>query len=217
MAEFSTTLKADKRSEAGKRRVRRMRQSGLVPAVVYGHKEATIPVQVGHDDFWAMLRHNTRVVDLQLDGKLEKCLIKSIQWDVLGKEVVHVDFTRVSADERIRVSVPIQIRGTAPGVAAGGIVDQMMHSIEIECLAISVPEAIRVNVHDLQLEAAIHLKEVKLPEGVKAFGEPEAIVVQCVKPKEEAEAPAEGAAAEGPAEPEVIGRKAAEETTEEAE
>lgn len=209
----AVTVTAEARQERGKRRARRLRQAGRVPAVVYGHKQDTIPLTVDRDAMWDVVRHGTRVVDLQLNGQSEKCLVKEIQWDTFGKEIIHVDFTRVSADERVRLSVPIQLRGQAPGVSGGGILEQPLHEIEIECLALEIPEAIRVNIHELQVDQAILVKDLKLPAGVTTDMEPEAIVVQIVKPQEEVEE--EALAAEGPAEPEVISRKA--EETESAE
>src|SRR5262249_47728839 len=131
--------------------------------------------------------------------------------------ILHVDFNRVSVDERIRVTVPVQIKGTAPGIAAGGVLNQALHTLDIECMAIAVPDAIRVNVHELQLDQAIHVREIHVPEGIKVYTDPDAIVVQIAKPLEEAPAPAAAAPVEGPAEPEVIGRKVAEEKEEEAE
>jgi large subunit ribosomal protein L25 len=213
MAQAAAVLNAVERKETGKRRMRRLRKSGQIPGVMYGHKEAAVPLAVKAEDLWALIRHGQRVVDVRLDGRVEKCLIREIQWDVFGREVLHVDLTRVSADERIRVSVPVQLKGSAPGVAAGGILDQPLHTLEIECLAVAVPEAVRVNIQELQLDQAIHVKNLKLPEGVVCLADPEAVVVQCVKPAEEVATAAE----EGPVEPEVIGRKAAEQTEAEAE
>jgi large subunit ribosomal protein L25 len=201
------TLVAKAREGHGSQLARKLRRAGHVPAVVYGHKEAVVSLTVEKDDLWRVIRHNVRVVNLQLDGKTESCLIKEIQWDSLGKDVLHVDFNRVSKDERIKVHVPVMLRGTAPGIAAGGVLNQPLHALEIECLAIAVPENIKVSVAELQIEQAIHIKDLHLPEGVTVHGDPDAIVVQVAKPAAEA-APAEGA--EGPAEPEVIGRKAAE-------
>lgn len=209
MAE-ATVLTAKVRGERGTRTANRLRRNGLLPAVVYGHKQDAISVTVEAEAVYGVIRHGVRVVDLQLGGKAEKCLIREVQWDALGKDVLHVDFTRVSADERIRITVPVMVRGTAPGVNAGGILEQPLHTLEIECLALSVPDAIRVNVNELQVEQTIHLKDLTLPPDVKAFGDPETVVVRVIKPVEEAAAPAEAVAA-GPAEPEVIGRKAAEE------
>ncbi len=207
MAE-ATKLAAEPRKERGKGHARRIRRTGKLPAVIYGHKQESIPLTVENDAVRSVIRRGVRVVDLQLGGKLEKCLIREVQWDAVGREVIHVDFTRVSEDERIRITVPLTLKGTAPGINAGGVLDQPLHTLEIECLAIAVPDSIRVNIQELQLEQAIHLKDVQLPEGVKAFGDPDAVVVQVVKKVEEvAPAPAEAVAAEGPAEPEVITRK----------
>src|SRR5215510_11174632 len=108
---------------------RRLRRQGLVPGVVYGHKEETIPVSLLTEELEKALRHGTRVMDIKVRGTIEKTLIREIQWDHLGKELLHVDFGRVSADERVTVTVPLVIRGTAPGIAAGGVLDQPIHAI----------------------------------------------------------------------------------------
>ena len=214
MAE-SVELKADKREGHGSRAAARLRKQGRVPAVVYGHKQATVSVSLAQEDLENAIRHGVRVVDLRLDGGVEKALIREVQWDHLGKDVLHVDFTRVAADERIHVSVPIELRGIAPGVTGGGILDQPLHTLHVECLAVSLPESIRVNVNELQLGGAIHVKDLHLPEGVKALDDPEAIVVHIKAPEAVPEPAAAAAEAGAQAEPEVIGRKAAEEATEE--
>jgi large subunit ribosomal protein L25 len=119
---------------------------------------------------------------------------------------LHVDFARVAADERIKIEVRIELRGTAPGVTAGGLLDQPIHNLEIECLAVAVPESIRVFINELQVDQAIHVRDLKLPEGVTTSEDPDAIVVQVAAPKVEEEAAAAAPAAEQ-VEPEVIGRK----------
>ena len=204
----SLTLDAQKREGSGTRAAERLRKQGRIPAVVYGHKEATVSLSVGRDDLLSALRHGARVVDLKTDGTAETALIREVQWDHLGKEVLHVDFARVSKDERIHVNVRIELRGIAPGVTAGGVLDQPLHAIEVECLAVSIPESIRVNVGELHLDQAIHVRDLKLPEGVKAMDDPDVVVVHVTAKQVEAEAPA-AAPTEG-SEPEVIGRKATE-------
>jgi large subunit ribosomal protein L25 len=212
MAE-SVLLVAQKREGRGSRRARKLRAKGQIPAVVYGHKEATVSVTLSGDELLNAIHHKVRVLDLKTGGAVEKVLIRELQWDHLGKELLHVDFARVAADERIQVSVPLEIRGTAPGIAEGGMLDQAMHTLPIECLAISIPESIRVNVGELKLGQAIHVRELTLPEGVQALADPEAIVVHVTAKLVEAEAaPAVEAAAT--AEPELIGRKAGEEEAE---
>ena len=144
------------------------------------------------------------MVDLQTDHGLQKAQIAELQWDHLGKDVLHVDFKRVSADERITVQVRVELRGTPPGIAAGGVLEQPLHAITIECLAIAVPDSIRVNVGELQLEGAVHVRELVLPPDVKAMDDPDAVVVQVVAPTAE---PEPGEETAGQVEPEVIGRQ----------
>jgi large subunit ribosomal protein L25 len=206
-------LKTQKRETSGSRAADRLRNQGMIPAVLYGHKKATVSVSLPHDDLVKAIRHGTRVIDLQTDGGVQKALIREVQWDHLGKDVLHVDFARVAADETIKISVPIEIRGTAPGIAQGGLLDQPLHAVQVECLAISVPESLRVNVNELKVGDAIHVKQLTLPPGVKVLDDPEAIIVQVTAPVAEPEAAA-AAPTEGAAEPEVIGRKAAEEEEE---
>lgn len=213
MAE-SVVLVTEKREGRGSRRADKLRQQGKVPAVVYGHKEETVSVSVPHDELLSAVRHGARVVDIDVGGKTEKAQIVEVQWDYLGKDVLHVDFKRVSADERIEVEVPIELRGIAPGISGGGVLDQPLHTIRLECPVLAVPESIRVNVSELQLGAAIHIRELKLPDHVKALEDGDAVVVHVTQPKAAAE-PTEAAAAPTGAEPEVITRKKGEEEGEE--
>src|SRR5260370_1017877 len=176
MAE-TVTLGAKPREENGSQAARRLRREGLVPAVLYGHKEAVIMLTLNLDEVTKALRHGARVVDLKTEGgKEEKAFIRELQWDHLGKSLLHVDFTRVSLDERIDVTVRLELRGIAPGVSGGGVLDQPLHELEIECLAISIPESIRVNIAELQLGGVIYEKDLHLPEGVTTKGEPDAMV-----------------------------------------
>lgn len=212
MAE-SVVLVTEKRDTRGTRQARKLRAQGRVPAVVYGHKEETLSVTVSGGDLLSAIRHGARVVDLQSEGKLQTAQIAELQWDHLGHDVLHVDFRRIAADERIHVTVTVEVRGIAPGVTAGGILDQPIHTLSIECTALNIPETIRVNVNELQLGAAIHVRDLHLPADVKALADPDAIVVHVTAPQAEPQAAA--AAATEQAEPEVIGRKAAAEEGEE--
>ncbi|HMP57946.1 MAG TPA: 50S ribosomal protein L25 [Gemmatales bacterium] len=201
MSEAIKSIPAQPRTRPGSQCAHQLRGGGQVPAVVYGHKEAVLTIAVPHDDMWKVIRQGARIIDVQMGGKSEHCLVQEVQWDHLGKEIQHVDFKRVSADEKVQVTVPVQLRGTSPGVAAGGVVNLVLHDLHIECLVINIPETLRVNISDLQLDGAIHIKELVLPEGVKVLGDPDEVVVQCVPKVEEAE-PAPGEA--GAVEPEVI-------------
>ena len=209
MAE-ALVLITEQRSGRGKQLANRLRRQGRVPAVLYGHKEATVSVSLQRDELEKAIRHGVRVLDLKSGDDVQKVLIREVQWDHLGKDLLHVDFARVGADERVEVTVPVELRGIAPGVAAGGVLDQPIHVLPVECLAISIPESIRVNVSELQIGSAIHVRDLVLPPGVTALAEPDAIVVQVAVPRVEVE-PVAAAAAAAPvaeqAEPELIGRQ----------
>jgi len=204
MAE-SVVLVTQPREGRGTQKARQLRRQGLIPGVVYGHKQAAVSIALPAEELGNAIRHGARVVDLHAGQDVQKALIKEIQWDHLGKEIVHIDFARVAADERVRVMVRLETRGIALGVAAGGVLDQPMHTLEVECLVSSVPESIRVNLNDLQLGQAIHLRDVTFPEGVKPLADPDAIVIQVTAPMAEPEAA--GVPIAEQAEPEVIGRQ----------
>jgi large subunit ribosomal protein L25 len=207
MAE-TMSLATQPRKGRGSQAARKLRRQGHVPAVVYGHKEATVAVSLSLEELGNVLRHGVRVVDLRVDGKTEKALIREIQWDHLGKHVLHVDFARVAADERVVVTVPLELRGTAPGVTAGGVLDQPIHTLSVECLAVSLPDSIRVNIGELPIGGVIHVRDLVLPDGVKAMVDADAVVVQVRAKEVEAAAPAAAPeAAAQQAEPEVIGRQ----------
>jgi large subunit ribosomal protein L25 len=204
MAE-TVKLKAEPRQGSGSRAAEKLRKKGLVPAIVYGHKEAAVAVAVSAEDLDRAIRVlHARVLDLQLDGKAETVLIRELQWDPLGKSMLHVDFARVSASDRVKVRVPVELRG-APKVTGGGVLDQPLHTLHVECSPTQIPEAIRVDITNLTLGEPIHVKELTLPEGVKVLESPEAVVVHLKLPGAEP-APVAAAATAAPtaAEPEVI-------------
>jgi large subunit ribosomal protein L25 len=214
MAEV-VSLVTQSRKERGSQRAKHLRRKGLIPGVLYGHKEATISIALPGDELFKAVRGGAHIVNLQTGADTQTALIKETQWDHLGKELLHVDFARVSAHERVTVSVPLEVRGTAPGIAQGGVLDQPLHTLKVECPVVSIPPSIRVNVGELQLDQAIHVRDLVLPEGVKAMDDPDVIVVHVTAKIVEAEAPAVAAPVEGAvAEPEVITRKPAAEEAE---
>jgi len=210
-------LDVQERTKSGTNAAKQIRKKGLVPAVMYGHGEATKSVSVPGDALYKAIRHGVRIFDVKLGGNVQKTLLREIQWDALGADILHADFYRVRADEKITLDVKVELRGTAPGVTGGGVLVQQVHSLSVECLIINIPESIRVNIGELQLNGAIHVKELTLPEGVVVKNDPEAIIVQVAqKIIEEVVAPTvPGAPTAESAEPEVIGRVKAEEGEEE--
>lgn len=202
------------REGRGSQKAKQLRRTGLIPAVVYGHKEATVAIALPGDALFKAIRQGAHIINLETGGNTQTALIKEIQWDHLGKELLHVDFARVSADERVTVSVPIEVRGTAVGIAAGGVLDQPLHTLRVECPVVSIPASIRVNVGELQLGSAIHVRELTLPEGIKAMDDPDVIVVHVTAKAVEPEAVVAAPVVAESAEPEVIGRKVAAEEEE---
>jgi large subunit ribosomal protein L25 len=200
-------LNVEVREGRGTRQARRLRNNGKIPAVLYGHGESSVALTIGEDQLATALRHHSRMVDLR-GGVNESALIRELQWDTFGTTVLHVDFTRVSADERIEVQVSVELRGAAPGVNDGGVVEHLLHEVTIECLATAIPDRIQVKINNLNKGDEITVGQLEVPPGVNVLTDPEAIVVQCV---EAAIAPEAEALLAEAAEPEVIGRKAEEE------
>jgi large subunit ribosomal protein L25 len=196
------TLGAEQRKKVGSAESNRLRRLNRIPAVVYGHKEDNENISISHDDFWLIIRHNQRIIDVEVKGgKPQKCLVRDVQWDVLGKEVVHVDFERVSSDERIHLNVPIKLKGNAI-IPSGSVLNFHLHELEIECRADNIPEQITVNIAELKQGQAIHVRDLELPAGVKALTDADETVVAIVTHVEKVEVvPAEGATA---TEPEVL-------------
>jgi large subunit ribosomal protein L25 len=209
MAETEVLVAERRAGKLGSRTSRRLRKQEKVPGIVYGHQEAAVSVAFTLDDLHRVLRHGVRVLELQVDGNKQKVLIQDLQHDFLGKEVLHVDFKRVSDDERIEVSIPLVLRGEAPGLAAGGILDQPLHELDVECPAFSVPESIRVNINELQMDAFLRVRDLDLPEGVKAVTGPEEVILHIRPPVVEPEAGEEEAGEQ--AEPELIKKEKEEE------
>jgi large subunit ribosomal protein L25 len=207
MATQSIQIAAEPRPALGSRANKRLRDTGKVPGVVYGHKEAVVPVTLPKKELVGHLNKGAHVFDLSLDGKAEKVLVKEVQYDHLGIEVIHVDFARVSADERVEVTVPLELKGTPKGEDDGGVLQQIMAELEVECLVTDIPSVIVHNVTEMKLDDVLHIKDLKLPPGVRALQDEDQVVAQ-LKAVEEEAAPAAEAAAEGAAEPEVIGKKA---------
>ncbi len=204
---MAEVLNVERRSELGKRKTRRLRASGIVPAVLYGHKQEVIPLSVQAEQLESAIRHGSRFV--RLDGAVtEDALIREVQWDTWGTHILHVDFARVSSHERVTVRLPVELRGEAPGVKEGGTVELLVHEVEIECEATQVSDRVEVNINQLQLGQSITVGEIPLPEGFRMLGDPEEVIVHCVARAAEAEEELEAPAEKGE-EPEVISRKAA--------
>ena len=196
-------LKAEIREQTGSKKVQKVRRDGKIPAIVYGHKQDPLAISLDAHNFVEGLHHGHRLMDIQIDKKKEKAIIKDLQYDHLGRNIIHVDLMRVDVTETVRVAVPIELKGTAAGTHEGGIIEEHADHLEIECKVVDIPETIVVSVKDVHVGGALHASEIELPDGVKLISSPDTLLITChmvaaIKTTEELEE-------EIPAAPEVIG------------
>ncbi|MDB4476728.1 50S ribosomal protein L25 [Rhodopirellula sp.] len=205
---MAEVLDVEKREQVGSSATERLRRSGRVPAVLYGHGENNEHLSVPAAQVKTLLRHHSKTVELAGDVK-ETALVSQIQWDPLGIEVLHLDLIRVNLKELVRVTVAIHRHGDAEGLRQGGLMIDNVHEVEIECFAGQIPENLSLNVTDLELGGQKTAADLELPEGVSLVTPAETVVAHVEQPKGASEETSEALA-----EPEVIakgGDKAGEE------
>ena len=171
------TIEVQKRDAVGSWAVRKLRSQGLVPAILYGHGEENVCLAVKRETVSGLIRHGARVV--ALSGAInETALLRDVQWDTFGSDVIHIDFARVSQTERVEVTLPIHVVGEAPGVAGDAQLIIITHEIDVECPAADVPEYLNADVSHLQREQSLHVSELKLPEGMVAVTPGNVVIAQ---------------------------------------
>lgn len=204
MAEI-VKLAVEPRQKLGTRESRRLRKRGYVPGNIYGHGGEPETIAVPEDVISPMVFAGHRIVELDQNGKSELAMLREVQWDLYGTSVIHFDLIRVDRNERVSLEVPVETRGISPGVLAGGHLELRLHSLTVECPAFAIPEHIVVRIGSLNIGDAVHVRDLDLGDGVDIQNDPDEVVLQVVQPIEVPEE--EEAAAEGPAQPEVIGKK----------
>ena len=195
-------LKAEVREHIGTKDAARIRKQGRIPAVVYGHKKGPVAVSLDAHNLVEGLHHGHRLADVQIGRKREKVIVKDLQYDHLGKDIIHVDLMRVDVKEMIKVTVPIELKGTAKGAHGGGIIQEHMDHLEIECKVTDIPESIVVSVKELDVGDSLHAGDIELSDGMTLVSDASTLLVTCslvaaAKSTEELEE-------EAPAAPEVI-------------
>jgi large subunit ribosomal protein L25 len=219
MSEYK--LAAEKRSEAGKGAARRLRATGRVPAVLYGHGTKPKHLSVDARQFGQALRTDAGVnvlIQLEVGRDRHLALAKEIQRHPVRGHLLHVDFIQVRRGEKVHVQVPVHLVGEAPGVREGGIADQDLYQVNVEAEVTAVPEAVEADVSGLGIGDVLRVAELKAPAGAVILDDPEAPVVSVVAPTVEAEpeveepeaAEEEGVAAEAGAEQAAEGEDRAE-------
>jgi len=207
-------LEIQPRDELGKNKVKGLRGKGFIPAVIYAEGKKSQAIKISHRQLWQLIhqhRLESMVINLKIqDDKKQKgrpCLIKEIQYDPVKGDIIHVDFNEISLTKVIKVNVPVVAKGEPIGVKQeGGSLEHILWEIEVECLPTDIPKDIEVDVSQLKIGDAIHIKDITFPPNIKVLNAPEAIVFSVTAPiKEEVVAPAvEG---EEKQEPEVIKEK----------
>jgi len=212
------TVEAQARADMGKGASRRLRHQGIVPGIVYGSDKDAQPIMMDHNQVIHHIENEaffSHILDLSIDGKSEKVVLKDMQRHPAKRAVLHMDFLRVRDKEAIRMQVPLHFIGedVAPGVkTGGGIVSHLMTDVEISCLPADLPEYLEVDMSTLNVGESLHLSDITLPKGVEivelTHGEehdsaianihvPRAAVEEEVVTSEEAEAEGESPESEG--------------------
>jgi len=168
---ISFTVKATRRDDLGKGASRRLRHAGQVPAVVYGGHAEPVSLTIIHKDLWHSLENEafySHILDLDIDGKVEKVVLRDLQRHPYKAIVMHADFQRVSADEVMHATVPLHFinEATCVGAKKGGMISHLVTEVEITCLPADLPEFIEVDLATLDLDHTLHLADITAPEGV---------------------------------------------------
>ena len=211
------TIQAEHRSKTGSAEARRLRRQGKLPAVLYGHEVdgLALSVEARAMDRLMGAEGFSGVIDLKLANDTEGLnkegpllvLIKQYQADPITRALLHIDLYKVNLQEKVSVTVPVHMEGTAPGVKAGGILDVVRREIEITCLPDNIPEFLVADVSSLELGDSVHVQDLRLPEGVSALADTNFTIATIAAPTKIEEAPAaeEAAEAEEPAAAEAKG------------
>jgi len=207
MNEKSPVLKGEIRERLGSRYAKRLREQGRLPVVVYGHGKETTAVSVDAKETIKHIEGGARVFQIDLGGKTETVLLRDVQFNYLGDDIVHCDLARVDLDEVTHAHVHVVLKGDAVGLKTAGTL--LMHPVTeltVECKLKDLPNEIVVSVKDLEAGGIIHAGDITLPAGVKLLSDADSIVAQITHTAAEEES-AEESEVSSDAEPEVIKEK----------
>lgn len=197
-------VEAHKRDRLGTRYAARLRKEGQLPAVIYGHGQDPLHVAIDRHQITEIIHENHQLVELNVAGQQEPCLIKDLQWDYMGDHIIHVDLTRVDLGEEVEVAVTVELTGEPDALKEeGAILDHPVTEVTVSCRADSIPETLTHDIEGLTLETATTAGDLVLPSGVKLVTDAETVIAQIQIVQEMPEE--EEAVTEGD-EPEVIGK-----------
>jgi len=194
------TIEVAKRDVLGSRAMIKIREKGLIPAILYGHGQENVCLTVSLDTVNDLIKHGTKLVALTGDV-VDTALLRAVQWSSMGDHIIHVDFARVSQTEDVEVTIPIHLHGEAPGaLSAAGQLRFLTHEIVIKCPASTIPEYLVCEIGALQLGQSIHVSELTLPVGATSITPGAIVIVQVAAAAGDAAAEALGSQVE----PELI-------------
>jgi len=196
-----TSLKAATRARTGSGRLNQMRREGWLPSVIYGRGTENKNLKVDAKSFAELIARSSSeniVVNLEIDGEGTRlAFLQAIQHDPISGAAVHADFLAIDSKTEITAHIPAHLNGEAPGVKAGGVIEQYVHAIEITCLPDDLPETIEIDISALELGDSLHVGEIKYPKGVKPTHAADVVIVHIGRAG--AGADAEAATEEAPA------------------
>jgi len=200
-------LKAKERKISRKSVITQLRKSGNVPGVFYHKKEESIPIEVSESSLKPFVyTSETHIIALSIENKLEMpCILKNVQFDPVSEKIIHFDLQGISRDEKLEIEVPVVLVGNPVGIKQGGIIQQSLHKLHVECLPADIPEHIEVNITSLNIGDAVHVSSIQL-EKLKILNSADAVIVSVVTPKIEKEVTPAVEGGEESKEPEVISK-----------
>ncbi|MCX7785772.1 MAG: 50S ribosomal protein L25 [candidate division WOR-3 bacterium] len=205
------SLKAEERKAIGTSASKKLRRQGLIPGVIYGHRDNPLSIVVAEREFSTLLekiKGHSPIINLSIGEMTIKTVLKSLQREPISKRLLSVDFQRIHAKEKITLKIPVILKGSAIGVKMGGILDHPLRAIPIKCEIEKVPEHIEIDISDLKLGHSIHIADLKI-EGVEFMLPPDTPIVSVLTPRKLVEEAV--AVTEEIKEPEVITEKKKEE------
>ncbi len=193
MAKEKHVLKIVNRDSFGSSASRKVRREGKIPGVVYGHGAEPKMFLIDVKDWEIIAKQEVQIIQLKSEKESEiNVLIKDVQFDYLAGITEHIDFLEVKLDEVITAMVPVHAIGTPIGVSQGGLLDHLLHEIEVSCTPLTLPESIEVDISELELNGSVNIGDLELPEDVTSIGDQEQTVLHVVLPRVEEEPEEEG-------------------------
>lgn len=183
---MTDVIEVTKRDSIGTAATRRLRRTGQVPAVLYGHGEGNQHLAIPAIQVQGLLRHHSKTVQLEGEVK-ETALVSQMQWDPMGIEVLHLDLIRVNLKEKVDVTVPIHLHGEAVGTREGGMLLENTHEVDIRCSAGEIPESLSLDINDLHVGQNATASQLQLPAGVELVTPGDVVIAHVEAPRGEVE------------------------------